>query len=70
MLGCYELGEIWNNVMVSYRIFRLVYIMKKELCKFRREFIFLRDQFSKVCEFLNKKALLALPAPYMNSSNL
>lgn len=70
MLGCYELGEIWNNEMVSYRIFRLVYVMKKELCKSRREFICLGDRFSKVCEFLNKKALLALPAPYMNSTNL
>ena len=70
MLGCYELGEIGNNVMVSYRIFRLVYVMKKELYKSRREFICLRDQFSKVCEFRNKKAMLPLPAPYMNSSNL
>ena len=42
--------------MVSYRFFRLVYVMKKELYKSRREFICLRDQFSKVCEFLNKKS--------------
>ena len=56
--------------MVSYRFFRLVYVMKKELYKSRREFICLRNQFSKECEFLNKKALLALPAPYMNISNL
>ena len=63
MLGCYELGEFG---MVSYRFFRLVYVMKKELYKSRREFLCLRDQFSKECEFLNKKALLALPTPYMN----
>ena len=52
--------------MVSYRFFCLVYVMKKELYKSRREFICLRDQFSKVCEFLNKKALLALPGPYVH----
>ena len=70
MLGSYELGEIGNIVMVNYRIFRLVYVMNKELCKSRREFMCLRDQFSKVCEFRNKKAMLPLPAPDMNSSNL